>query len=146
MTLKNIAAQVGLKALANALEPGSEHLIKMRTAIAGRQHQGKYHGYNFHHTHSGAYGHERPGWNLLLLTPWAHRLVHTLGGVPMLGMNKRAVTIQNQRAKQLPCSWLWRYPNPLQRGFHCWCRVPMVVRGFGVTMLIGVIVAGILLN
>ncbi|NEZ58771.1 hypothetical protein [Adonisia turfae] len=119
------------------------HTCQFTGAPVGKSHQGKYRGYNFHHTHSGAYGHERPGWNLLLLTPKAHRLVHALGGVPMLGMDKRAVTIQNRRAERLPCPWLWRYPNPFQRIFHCWCRLPMMARGFGVVALV-LIVAGIL--
>jgi len=109
--------------------------LNYRCQFSGQRAGGHGHRYNFHHTHGGAYGHEKPGWNLLLLTPWAHRLVHTLGGTPMLGMQKNAVTIQNRRAKRLFCSWLWSFPNPLQRLFHLVCRIG----GVGSVFLLGAI-------
>lgn len=91
----------------------------------GKRVAGVYQRYNFHHTSSGAYGRERPGFNYILLCPSAHWFVHFLGGIIVPG---RSVTIQNRRAKNYPLEFLWRMPNPLQRMFHCWCRLPFVIR------------------
>ncbi|MEO0373091.1 MAG: hypothetical protein AAF329_00410 [Cyanobacteria bacterium P01_A01_bin.17] len=100
------------------------HRCQFTGNIVGKKYRGRYRGYDFHHTHSGAYGRERPGWNYLLLSDWSHWFVHFLGGVIIQGRGTRCVTIQNARAKRLPCSWVWKFPNPLQQGFNFWCRLP----------------------
>ena len=87
----------------------------------GKEVRGDYQKYHFHHTSSGAYGRERPGYNYLLLSWWSHWFVHFLGGIFIPG---KSVTIQNRRAKSLPLSLIWKYPNPAQRLFHAWCRMP----------------------
>ena len=93
---------------------------------AGTKKNGVYRRYNFHHTHTAAYGDEKPGWNYLLLCPLAHWFVHNfLGGA---WFSDRDVTVQNSRAEKMPLPWLWRYPNPPQRLFHLWCRSPMTLR------------------
>lgn len=91
----------------------------------GKRVLGSYRRYNFHHTCSGAYGREKPGYNYLLLTPWAHWFAHFLGGVLIPG---RSVTIQNRRAERLPLSYIWEMPNPAQTLFHSWCRLPFFIR------------------
>lgn len=97
--------------------------------IVGKKVHGIYQRYNFHHTTSPfAYGGEIPGWNYILLCPLAHWFVHNvLGGS---WFSDRDVTVQNARAKKMPLTWLWKYPNPLQRLFHNWCRLPMIFRQF----------------
>lgn len=121
------------------------HRCQFSGAIAGKTIRGKYHRYHFHHTHSGAYDHEQPGWNYLLLKPWAHTLVHLLGGVLPWEMSRGAVRLQNKRAKNLSVSWVWRYPNLLQRLFHGWCRLAGWVKGvlevamaWGVALVVGI--------
>ena len=84
-------------------------------------------GRNIHHTAYG--GPERLWWDLLPLSLTAHWVIHgLLGG--SLTMPK-ADTRQNRMARALPLSWLWKYPNPLQRCVHWWCRIPVVVRWLG---------------
>lgn len=99
------------------------HRCQFSGAIVGKHHKGQYRRYNFHHSYSGAYGSERPGVNLLLLTPWAHGLVHLLGLVPPWTKNK--VRFQNNMARQLGIEWLLGFPNPLQRLFNVWCQLPV---------------------
>lgn len=101
------------------------HRCQLTGKLIGKQVMGVYQPYNFHHVSSDAYGHEKPGFNYLLLTPRAHWLVHFLGGVIVPG---KSITIQNRRAKRLPFSNIWKFPNPLQRLFHWYCRVPIPIR------------------
>ena len=116
-------------------------------ANAGKTIRGKNHRYHFHHTCPNAYDNEQPGWNYLLLKPWAHTLVHLLGGSLPWEMSRGAVRLQNKRAKRLLVSWLWRYPNLLQRVFHGWCRVSdfgkgvlKVVAIWGVAFVVGLVI------
>ena len=109
---------------------------------AGKKVNGKYRNYHFHHTHPGAYDHEHPGLNYLLLKPWAHTLVHLFGGVLPWEMSRGAVRLQNRRAKDFPLTALWMYPNVLQRLFHGWCRVPMLLKDFAAWVLEGLAIAG----
>lgn len=102
------------------------HRCQFTGKTVGKSVGGVYQRYSFHHTHSEAYGRECPGWNYILLCPFAHWLVHNvLGGA---WFSDRDVTVQNRRAKMLPLPWLWRYPNLPQRIFHGWCRLPMILR------------------
>lgn len=112
-----------------------EHTCQFSGKIVGKKVKGKYKRYAFHHTSTDAYDHEIPGYNYILLTRRAHWLVHALGGI--LFLRKGAISIQNKRAKNLPLSSLWEYPNPPQRLFHFWCRVPGAVR---LTMLLAMLV------
>jgi hypothetical protein len=113
----------------NLLKRHPQYLARLnnRCQFSGFKASKKSH-YRFHHTDSKAYGRERPGWNYVLLTPWGHWFAHFLGGVIVQGNGTRCVTIQNKRAKLLPWSWLWRFPNPLQRLFNWWCRLSWLLR------------------
>lgn len=93
--------------------------------------KGRYHPWARHHTSSAVYsGKEklRPGFNYLLLSKRSHWFVHLLGG--QLLLKEGNVRNQNRWAKKLPCTWIWKYPNPLQRMFHSWCRLPRLVKSF----------------
>lgn len=102
-----------------------DHRCQFSGVIAGKSYKGKRRPYNFHHTASSSYKKENitPGWDVLLLTPSYHNFVHMLGGVPPWVRHK--VTCQNKMARALLLSWLWRFPNPLQRLFNWCCRLPV---------------------
>lgn len=90
----------------------------------------RYHPWARHHTSSDAYdddkGRLRPGWNYLLLSKRSHWFVHFLGG--QLFLRGNSIRSQNYWARRLPLTWVWKYPNLLQRAFHSWCRLPHVVK------------------
>lgn len=88
---------------------GAKHLAKTRNK--------NYKEYAFHHTHSGAYGHERAGCNYLLLCKRCHWFAHLLGGE--LWLREGNVRRQNKRARALGFG---AFPNPLQRGFNTIAR------------------------
>lgn len=79
------------------------------------------------HIHHTTYNGPEVLWlDLLPLSVPAHWFVHgVLGG--SLWMAK-AVTRQNRNANHLPLPWLWRYPNPAQRLFHLWARIPLLLK------------------
>jgi hypothetical protein len=90
--------------------------------FCGAKHLGQtrdkdYREYAFHHTQSKAYGHERAGYNYLLLCKRCHWLAHLLGGE--LWLRDGNVRRQNKRAKALGFG---AFPNQLQRGFNTIAR------------------------
>lgn len=87
----------------------------------------KYHKYNFHHTHRYDCR-ALPGWNYIAMSPAAHAFMHLLGGVWPWEMKLGAVELQNKRARGLPISWLWRFPNPAQRLLNAWLRLQVLTR------------------
>jgi hypothetical protein len=92
------------------------------------------------HIHHTRYGGVELLWlDMLPLSVSAHWLIHVVAGGS--GQMEKAVTIQNRNAKTLPCTWLWKYPNPIQRFLHAWCRVPTTLKWMaawiGVWRLIG---------
>ena len=107
--------------------------LDRRCQFSGRQlgkMKGRYYHWARHHTSSDAYdddkGRLRPGWNYLLLSKRSHWFVHFLGG--QLILNQHNIRAQNYWARRLPCTWIWKYPNPLQRAFHSWCRLPHALK------------------
>ena len=84
--------------------------------------KGKYHRYEVHHLHLGAYdrqGCERYLLDVIVLCPFAHWIIHRLLG--------GAKQIRYQKSK---------FPNAAQRMAHAWCRLPAV----GKLVLVGTIV------
>ncbi len=79
---------------------------------------GKYHKYNVHHTNYKRLGSERYWLDVIVVSPFAHWVIHRiLGG---------ADRVQHQRSK---------YPNGAQQLAHFWCRVPYL---FKVAMILAV--------
>lgn len=79
------------------------------------------------HIHHTTYkGLELLWLDMLPVSVPAHWLLHVVAGGS--GRMEKAVTIQNRNAKALPLTWLWRYPNPVQRIIHMWGRVPAVLK------------------
>ena len=74
-----------------------------------------------HHTNYHRFNHEIPWLDLVPVSKTGHWVIHGLAG-GVLWMDK-AVTRQNQIARALPLTTLWKYPNPAQRLLHLWCRL-----------------------
>ena len=76
-----------------------------------------------HHTNYHRYKEEIPWLDLVPVSKTGHWVIHGLAGG--VGWMDKAVTRQNQIARALPLTTLWKYPNPVQRLLHLWCRIPI---------------------
>ena len=87
-----------------------------------------------HHTNYRRFKEEIPWVDTVPVSKVGHWVIHGLAG-GVLWMDK-AVTRQNQLARWLPVSTLWRYPNPAQRVIHLWCRFPLAAKTIVVLSLV----------
>lgn len=76
-----------------------------------------------HHTNYHRYKEEIPWLDLVPVSKTGHWVIHGLAGG--VGWMDKAVTRQNQIARSLPLTTIWKYPNPVQRLLHLWCRIPI---------------------
>lgn len=82
-----------------------------------------------HYTHGRGYGKPyRMGWDILRLSPFAHRLLHfPWGRVRTQNAAAKAIARWFPRRVQPAVESLLRFPNPIQRALHWIARLHWVL-------------------